>query len=147
MLPTLLVAIRFEPQPYCNLNQLSFVLGFDAVDWVYGWCPISGFDFDCSVDRDYVGSASRVCLFPLNQPVASYHFTLLSIVHRGVVSLILKGLRYSRFLPMEVDASDPEVTLQFYKRLYPFRQLFTWLNQGHSEPMHTYWSRSWLTRR
>ncbi|KAG8953713.1 hypothetical protein FRC04_001917 [Tulasnella sp. 424] len=32
---------------------------------------------------------------------------------------------------MEVDASDPQVTLSFYKRLYPFKPLFTWLNQNH----------------
>lgn len=33
---------------------------------------------------------------------------------------------------MEVDASDPQVTLSFYKRLYPFKPLFTWLNQNYA---------------
>lgn len=30
------------------------------------------------------------------------------------------------------DASSPEVTLAFYRRLYPFKQIFNWLNQDHA---------------
>ncbi|QRV77525.1 DNA primase small subunit [Ceratobasidium sp. AG-Ba] len=33
---------------------------------------------------------------------------------------------------LEVDASSPEVTLAFYRRLYPFKPIFNWLNQEHA---------------
>lgn len=32
----------------------------------------------------------------------------------------------------EEDSSSPEVTLAFYRRLYPFKQIFNWLNQDHA---------------
>lgn len=32
----------------------------------------------------------------------------------------------------EEDASSPEVTLAFYRRLYPFKQVYNWLNQDHA---------------
>ncbi|KAG8931991.1 hypothetical protein FRC03_005290 [Tulasnella sp. 419] len=35
----------------------------------------------------------------------------------------------------EIDATDPQVTLAFYKRLYPFKQIYTWLNQQHESSM------------
>ncbi|KAG8711876.1 hypothetical protein FRC09_020374 [Ceratobasidium sp. 395] len=31
----------------------------------------------------------------------------------------------------EEDASSPEVTLAFYRRLYPFKPIYNWLNQDH----------------
>ncbi|CAE6457758.1 unnamed protein product [Rhizoctonia solani] len=31
----------------------------------------------------------------------------------------------------EVDASSPEITLAFYRRLYPFKPIYNWLNQDH----------------
>ena len=34
-------------------------------------------------------------------------------------------------VPMEEDLS-PEVMLAFYRRLYPFKSLFTWLNHEHT---------------
>jgi DNA primase small subunit len=30
----------------------------------------------------------------------------------------------------ELDASSPEVMLAYYKRLYPFKSVFNWLNHG-----------------
>ncbi|KAI6029701.1 hypothetical protein BKA83DRAFT_2675702 [Pisolithus microcarpus] len=34
---------------------------------------------------------------------------------------------------MSDDAdTSPEVMLQFYKRLYPFQSIFTWLNHEHT---------------
>lgn len=33
---------------------------------------------------------------------------------------------------MEVDASAPEVMMAFYKRLYPFKSIFNWLNHQHA---------------
>ncbi|CUA68839.1 DNA primase small subunit [Rhizoctonia solani] len=32
----------------------------------------------------------------------------------------------------EVDASSPEVTMAFYRRLYPFKPIYNWLNQDHT---------------
>ncbi|CAE6426328.1 unnamed protein product [Rhizoctonia solani] len=32
----------------------------------------------------------------------------------------------------EIDASAPEVTLAFYRRLYPFKPIYNWLNQDHA---------------
>lgn len=32
----------------------------------------------------------------------------------------------------EIDASSPEVMLTYYKRLFPFKSLFTWLNHDHT---------------
>ncbi|KAF8606988.1 prim-pol domain-containing protein [Ceratobasidium sp. AG-I] len=32
----------------------------------------------------------------------------------------------------EEDASSPEVTLAFYRRLYPFKPVYNWLNQDHA---------------
>ncbi|KAG9123351.1 hypothetical protein FRC07_015058 [Ceratobasidium sp. 392] len=32
----------------------------------------------------------------------------------------------------EEDASSPEVTLAFYRRLYPFKPIYNWLNQDHA---------------
>ena len=34
---------------------------------------------------------------------------------------------------MDIDASDPQVTLSFYKRLYPFKQIFQWLNHNQGD--------------
>ena len=34
-------------------------------------------------------------------------------------------------MDIELDANDPQVTLTFYKRLFPFKQIYTWLNQHH----------------
>ena len=31
----------------------------------------------------------------------------------------------------EIDASSPEALLTFYRRLYPFKSLFHWLNHEH----------------
>jgi DNA primase small subunit len=30
-----------------------------------------------------------------------------------------------------MDASSPDVMLAYYKRLFPFKSLFTWINQDH----------------
>ena len=32
----------------------------------------------------------------------------------------------------DIDASSAEVMLAFYRRLYPFKSIFQWLNQEHS---------------
>jgi hypothetical protein len=32
----------------------------------------------------------------------------------------------------DVDASSPEVMLTFYRRLYPFKSIFNWLNHEHT---------------
>lgn len=31
-----------------------------------------------------------------------------------------------------MDPSSPEVMLAFYRRLYPFKSIFTWLNHQHN---------------
>lgn len=33
---------------------------------------------------------------------------------------------------IEEDSSSPEATLAFYRRLYPFKQVYNWLNQDHA---------------
>ena len=33
---------------------------------------------------------------------------------------------------MEMDASSPEVMLTFYRRLFPFKSLYNWLNHEHT---------------
>ncbi|KAG8897366.1 hypothetical protein FRB99_008206 [Tulasnella sp. 403] len=40
-------------------------------------------------------------------------------------------------MSMEIDATDPQVTSAFYKRLYPFKQIYTWLNHNH-EPTNLF---------
>lgn len=35
-------------------------------------------------------------------------------------------------MQVEDDASSPEVMLTFYRRLYPFKSIFTWLNHQHT---------------
>lgn len=35
-------------------------------------------------------------------------------------------------MQMEDDVSSPEVMQTFYKRLYPFKSIFTWLNHQHA---------------
>jgi hypothetical protein len=36
-----------------------------------------------------------------------------------------------RTMSTEMDASSPEVMLAYYKRLFPFKSIFTWLNHAH----------------
>jgi DNA primase small subunit len=31
-----------------------------------------------------------------------------------------------------MDASSPEVMLAYYKRIFPFKSIFTWLNHSHT---------------
>lgn len=35
-------------------------------------------------------------------------------------------------MDMDVDVSSPEVMMAFYKRLYPFKSIFNWLNHQHA---------------
>lgn len=41
----------------------------------------------------------------------------------------------SRLLYLSMNASDPEVMRQFYNRLFPWKQLFTWLNHDHGRSL------------
>jgi DNA primase small subunit len=41
-------------------------------------------------------------------------------------------LTFQNSMEMEYDASNPEVMLQYYSRLYPFKSIFKWLNQEHA---------------
>lgn len=39
----------------------------------------------------------------------------------------------------DADASNPEVMKTFYNRLFPWKQLFTWLNHEHGTSTPSIW--------
>lgn len=58
----------------------------------------------------------------------SHSFCLLQLSHS--FHFISPGILMAPSSDIDIDPTSEEVLLTFYRRLYPFKQLFKWLNRG-----------------